>query len=239
MAFSAPFSRTFRPVFGPGLSTGAVSWWLSGGVAAANCIAAYQPKGAADLAASYTNLAQPGTYDLQAASAPAFDTAVGWTFNGSANYLRTGATLLAGIKPDTTSQSWSMICRFASATAADGEVAGIADPKGSFYLKPYRTGTNKEGYANGAVKIGNTPQWATGVIAFGGTVAYKDGVALSGTINNAGSPGAFTWALLVGCRNNGGGASYFYGGVIIALAIYNAVLTAPQVAAITAAMNLL
>ncbi len=40
-----------------------IPWWLAGGIPAENCIAAYQPKGAASYAASKVNLANPGTYD--------------------------------------------------------------------------------------------------------------------------------------------------------------------------------
>jgi hypothetical protein len=78
-------------------------WWLSGGIAAANCIAAYQAKGAADYAASLVNLANPGTYNCTApAGNPAFDTSVGLTF-GSNKYLATGITPGAG---------WSFIVDF-------------------------------------------------------------------------------------------------------------------------------
>ena len=58
-------------------------WYLAGGISAANCLAAYQPKGAASLAASYSNLANPGTYNAAPGVAPTFDASTGWTFNGS------------------------------------------------------------------------------------------------------------------------------------------------------------
>jgi hypothetical protein len=63
-------------------------WYLAGGVDPANCVAAYQAKGAADYATSKVNLANPGTHDLiDGTSAPAFDTATGWTFDGATTYL--------------------------------------------------------------------------------------------------------------------------------------------------------
>jgi hypothetical protein len=80
-------------------------WWLSGGISAANCIAAYQPKGAVSYAASKVNLANPGTYNATEGTAPAFDTAVGWTFNGTTMFLETG------IVPDLSAQAWSVIVR--------------------------------------------------------------------------------------------------------------------------------
>jgi len=65
MAFNSTFGRVFSPTFQPrSVASGVEPWWLSGGIAAANCVAAYQPKGAASLEASYVNLANPGTYNL-------------------------------------------------------------------------------------------------------------------------------------------------------------------------------
>jgi len=56
-------------------------WWLAGGIAAANCIAAYQPKGAASYAASKVNLANAGTYDaISGNSHSAWDASYGWDF---------------------------------------------------------------------------------------------------------------------------------------------------------------
>jgi hypothetical protein len=92
MAFAPIFQRPFSSPFDRRAAAAAVPWWLAGGVAAANAIAVYQPKGAADLAASYVNLANPGTYDAAPGTAPTFDAATGWTFNGSTQYLTTGVT---------------------------------------------------------------------------------------------------------------------------------------------------
>ncbi len=78
---------------GVGKQTSAAAWWLSGGISAANCIAAYQPKGAADLAASYVNLANPGTYNAAPGVAPTWAAADGWTFGGT-NYLLCGSATL-------------------------------------------------------------------------------------------------------------------------------------------------
>ena len=65
-------------------------------MAGETCIAAYQPKGAADLAASYVNLITPGTYNAAPGTAPTFDAATGWTFNGSTQYLTTGVVPASG-----------------------------------------------------------------------------------------------------------------------------------------------
>ena len=72
------FGKILRPVFDPGLAV--APWWK---VAGKTCVAAYQPKGAASLAASYVNLANPGTYDAAPGAAPTWASATGWTFNGT------------------------------------------------------------------------------------------------------------------------------------------------------------
>lgn len=97
MTFGATFGRTFSPSFNSKSIAAAVAggWWLSGGIAAANCIAAYQPKGAADLAASKVNLANPGTYNAFAGADPTWDAINGWIGAG-ASYLRTGFNLASG-----------------------------------------------------------------------------------------------------------------------------------------------
>ena len=51
----------------PRSAAAAAGWWV---VVGKTCIAAYQPKGAASLAASYVNLQQPGTYDAAPGVAP-------------------------------------------------------------------------------------------------------------------------------------------------------------------------
>ena len=61
-------------------------WWLAGGIHPSQVVAAYQPKGAASLAASYVNLANPGTNDAQVGVAPGLDSS-GWVFTGTEKLL--------------------------------------------------------------------------------------------------------------------------------------------------------
>jgi hypothetical protein len=88
-------------------ASAATPWYLAGGIAAANCLAAFQPKGAASLAASYVNLATSGaTWDCTApVAAPTFAAATGWTFTGT-QYLLVGSAAIATATPLT------MICLF-------------------------------------------------------------------------------------------------------------------------------
>ena len=65
MTFGSTFGRTFSPTFQPSSQAAAnASWWLAGGIAAANCVAAWRAKGAASYAASKVNLTGNAAYDL-------------------------------------------------------------------------------------------------------------------------------------------------------------------------------
>jgi hypothetical protein len=91
---------------------GKAPWYLSGGIAKPNCVAAYQSKGAANYAASKINLVTPGTYDLTDGVAfPTWDATNGWYFTAlSLQYL----TIASAIIPATP---LSMVCRFLSSNA--------------------------------------------------------------------------------------------------------------------------
>jgi hypothetical protein len=78
------------------LQTGVLpAWWTCGGLCSASI--AYQPKGAASLALSYKNLANPGTNDAFPGTAPTWDAVNGWKFDAASSmYLRTGQLPEAG-----------------------------------------------------------------------------------------------------------------------------------------------
>ena len=108
MAFNSTFGRVFSPTFQPrSVASGVEPWWLSGGIAAANCVAAYQPKGALNFESSKINLADPGVYDLiNGVAYPSWETGSGWTFaKASVQYLYISSAIVS-VKP------LSMICRF-------------------------------------------------------------------------------------------------------------------------------
>lgn len=225
MAFSPIFQRPFSATFDRrAAAAAAVPWWLAGGVAAANAIAVYQPKGAASLAASYVNLANPGTYDAAPGVAPTWAAGVGWTFNGTTQYLTTGVSL---------NQTYSMLVRFSGATLA--ALCSIAGQDGSatsrFRFGPRTTGVF---YACGATTSTMAPATTSGVIGLSGYQPYRnsatDGAPTSGWVG----VGIDTF---IGAYNNQGvGAAQFYTGNVAALAIYNTTLTAPQVLAVSTAM---
>lgn len=211
------------------VSSGAVAWWLEGGISAANAIAAYQPKNAASLAASYVNLANPGTYDAAPGVAPTFNAATGWTFNGSTQYLTTG------VVPENN-QGWSAIVRWSdlgssgflgiSASWQAGRAVGFA----------WNTTTTPDTYYyynGGVMNAGAVRTVQTGVSAVAGNTAYFDGSVDGTAIPSA--AGVNTYDFWIGW--NDVGVPYLGGAFKVqAAAIYDTVLTAFQVAALSAAM---
>lgn len=214
------------------MSAGGV-WYLAGGVSAANCVAAYQPKGAASLAASYINLANPGTYDATApTAAPTFAAATGWTFNGSAQYLTTGVVPAA---------NYSMIIRYSDGTDAVNTVlaGAFTNPYTVptscmlFYIHPWNA-PDYAIFANGQYVIG-TADFTSGVLAIAGPQGYANGAPHGATIGAW--VGTAAQAITIGARNSNGTVNSFCPCKMQALAIYNVALTAPQVLAITTAMQ--
>jgi hypothetical protein len=193
------------------------SWYLSGGVNPANCIGAYAAKGAASLAASYVNLANPGTYDLTLGSAPTLG-ANGWTFAG-AQYLKTGITAAAG---------WTAIVKFSGAAVANGRLfAGEGDRR--FGIVPNdATGVV---YLYGST-LTKTPGLASGVLAIANSRGYRNGVD-DGAIASTGTNFS---AIYIGCRNIGGSPSVYYSGNLAAISFYSSELTLAQIQAVGAAM---
>ena len=184
MAFSRMFPGPFRPAFDAGLAAAAVpAWWLAGG--APTPIAVYQPKGAASLAASYVNLANPGTYDAAPGTAPTLD-ASGWVFNGS-KYLVAGITI--------GSSSWSALARYT--TTADGVIFGNTSPDKLFNIQRY---LNIIYFGNGTFTANVTDN--SGTVAMAGLIGYRDGVSV-GAIGTAWSGGSSLASIGIGSYQNG------------------------------------
>lgn len=91
------------------------NWWLSGGISAGDCIAAYQAKGAASQAASYVNLANPGTYNATPSVIPGWSSADGWQSPGALN---------TGYRPNT-GNTFSVLARFEWDGATKGVAVGV------------------------------------------------------------------------------------------------------------------
>ena len=219
MANTLQHTRTRYPgLVNPNLVT---PWWLGVGIGAANCIAAYQPKGAASLAASYTNLANPGTYNAAPGVAPDFDPA-GWVFTGT-------QWLTTGINPNGTKKLYSIFIRVSNIgdTASPQALLGSYDTNQNSLLIFFAV--NKyHFYSSGGIV--STEAVAGGVIGISGANGYVNGTSVCTIPNGANLvSGVITIASTNGTR-------ILESGKVQAVAIYNTPLTAPQVAALSAVM---
>ena len=193
-------------------------WWRAGG--APEPVAAYQPIGAASLAASYVNLANPGVFDAAPQSTPVWSSA-GWD-------MTTNWRLLTGITGIAVGfDGWSMLVRFSAASSAHSAFGVYNAAGNSFSIFPslssrvYYT-INQDNFI--------TPALTAGVLGIAGNTGYRNGsfdLALSG----GGNP---TGQIVIGARNDT--TSQFWSGVWEAGAIWDTTLTAPQMAAVSAAM---
>ena len=202
------------------------NWWEAGG--ATGCVAAYQPKGAASQAASYVNLANPGTYDAAPGNAPTWNTATGWAFNGSNQYLTTG------VVPDG---SYSVAIRFAAcSTNNDGYLIGanVVTPSQIRYGFKPRASADNHAHEKGPYGFWKNVagRLTAGTVVMAGTVAYLDGVS---DVTGLTASTAITNPFDIG-RYSGFAAQYGQGQVV-ALAIYDNSLSVDEVVAITNAMN--
>lgn len=227
-----------------GAAPPATPWYLEGGVSAANCIAAYQPKGAADIAASYVNLASPGTNDAAPGSAPTFDTATGW-------YFATNKYLVVGSGALLTAVPMSMICRFQAPNVTTNYALMSTHRKtvqlNSFalYASGGNTGDPVEAYTTSNItypyaksSAGYTANvWyvATGVWAAANSrAAYLDG-ANKGTNTTSVTPSGID-ETTIGVTHNSSEYGNYLAGYVAACAFYNVALSDAQVLAISTAM---
>ena len=218
----------------------ATPWYLAGGVSAANCIAAYQPIGAASYASSKVNLANPGTYDAVEGVAPDWDAANGWRFNGTNDYLNSGivhtkdyTALARFIRRGTTASGTWII--YGANSVNTRFYLGLSGDEGDsrFNYKPiWGWGTsalNEPDLLTNVVEVNEG-----GVICSSGNLCYWDGVyrgIQTSTYTNTNSRTDY-----IGAYNNNGTTALYLQVDILALSVYNTTLTQPQVAAISAAM---
>lgn len=203
---------------------GDTPWWLAAGVTP---VAAYAPKGAADLSSSYVNVANPSINDAAPGVAPTFNTSTGWTFNGTTQYLTTGVVPLA--------RTWSYIVRF-SGVSNTGVLYGVQKAgEPSVSMLP-NFSDNKVYYEN-ANFLGVTPGITSGVLAVANLACYRNGVS-DGSMSVLGTFPS-TVAFYIGGRNNNGSLANACACVIQALAFYNVTLDATQIATTTTAMQAL
>lgn len=217
--FKNPGASFGVKVVEPGFPSAAGGWWDDfGNVPPGCCVAAYQAKGAASLAASYIDLSGSGN-NCGPGVAPAWNAGVGWTFNGINQYLVT--PIIPG--PPYT---YSAIIQFAN--AGGGAIFGTFGGANSrFYIAPsgvsYRWGNNIPTVA---------PALAAGNLAETPLAGYRNGAPEAAW---AGWPGGPAPASFIGCLNSVGIPGSYCPCDIIAHAIYSCNIDA-WVAAIAAWM---
>ena len=200
-----------------------MSWYLSDGISSADCIAAFQPIGAASASAALVNLNNPGTHNATASVAPGWTTS-GWSFNGSNQYVDTSvvpaANMTVIVRCDAFSGTATLVGHYLAA-AARLEISG--DGGSSYYCNA------------GSVQVG--PLTVTGVYAVSGTQGYRNGAA-DGAATGTAFSGTATQTLLIGARRreDTSGIDSYGNQTIQAVAIYSRILTATEVQAVSTAM---
>ncbi len=210
-----------------GLSRTSSAWWV---VTGATVVAAYQPKGAASLAASYVNLANPGTFDAAPGTAPTWASGTGWTFNGTTQYLTTGVI-------PTNDQTWSLLIRFTSQTGNGVAIAFSRTGGGGidfgFYVPAsgvsfsYYSGNSYDETAGGRT---------SGVAGIAGATAYFNGSSIAAIPPNSGTA---TNGLYLGAANLDGTPGLYAGVIIQAVVVYSTTLSGGDLASLTTRMNAL
>lgn len=204
-------------------------WWLAGGIPAANCIAAYQPIGAAGYEESKVNLANPGAFNAtNGAAYPTWDMRYGWVFIKDHNKW-----LDTGILPLGNMSAFIAFTSCDQASVAFGSYSGNDTTR--FTLYPRLSGDNCVFEHAGATTFSKTDGYTEGVMGISGQQGYYNGSPVGGIIPGSWS-GVATSTIGI-AKQNGWNA---YGSITVeAFVIYNVNITADQVAALTAAMNAL
>lgn len=206
---------------------GPLPWYLSGGIAAGNCMAAYAPKGAASAAAALVNLVTPGTYDLTVAK----DLDVPFAWDATNGFKLNYDALATGIDMSGTNKQWSIVMRFSNAS----NVCILFGIQNEYTVNFNKTGSSSA-YNSGPAAAGKTlPSWVdSGVISIAGNKLYLDAAEVGTFL--AGANITMTNFALGGRYNTNGTWDVVSRLYIQAAAMYNTPITAAQVAAVSAAM---
>lgn len=199
-------------------------WWDPTG--AGLCIwAAYQPIGAASLAASYVDQSGNGN-NCGPGVAPAWDAVNGWRFNGTTQWLDT-------LFQPQNDQSQSMLVQFTTFVQAGGQHCLTGCNQADRWKIDLWVWAPNARYANGGFVV------APGAIVAGnmcvaGNQGYRNGAPDGAPI--AGYGAALNLNTYIGAVNLWGGPAQFCQVYIQAYALYDCTLTAPQVLAVATAM---
>lgn len=193
------------------------------------CIwAAYQPKGAANLAASYNDLSGNGN-NCGPGVAPAWDAVNGWRFDGATHWLDT-------LFVPQNDQSQTMIVQFTNyvTSGAQDALAGLDNGGGIRFKFDVWVWAARVRYNNGNFVQVVRDVSVGGNLCVAGNQGYWNGAVDGGAIAGWGGPTALT--TYIGAANVWGAAGTFTQVDVQAFALYDCVLTAPQVLAVATAM---
>ena len=188
-------------------------WWKIG-----SPVVAYQPKGAASLAASYTNLANSGTYDAAPGVAPTWNATDGWIFNGVNQYLTTGFT--------PSDVNTTAIVKYKDMVGND-YIFGVTSGGGKTIAMTNSYYFSNWSHSGSAV--------AAGIKAITQYYPYLNGVEQS-SIKTAAAL-AITHSFFIGCINNVGSPIIYGEQKIQAFALYSNTLSTAEIQAVTQAME--
>ena len=202
-------------------------WWDPNGEGLC-IVGAYQGKGAASRAASYVNLANPGTFDLvEVSGQPSWNTAYGWRdFFTPTCALDTGITIV---------NLYTVLVQFAGAVSVTAGYA-IGGFVGGIIMSPWRTSLPDTAWLKYSAWYLGLAAQVSGNLAVTRNDAYFNGAPQGAAfINIVGPQGS----CFIGAYNNAGnpGAPFKYD--IHAASVYSCILTDPQVLAVATAMALL
>lgn len=185
-------------------------------------VAAYQAIGAPDALSARQNIALGGRgrYAATPGTAPTWEPRVGWSFNGSNQWLSTGILL-------ANDQSWSFLLRYSGASGTNRAIALSRTGAGTTDFGIYISDYIATYVYNGSYLLVSHASITGGVWAITGNAAYLNGVAVTGTISTG--SGTATVAFPLGAMDDDGARSLWYAGNIQAAAIFKRKLTAAEV----------
>ena len=232
--------RLFIPVIA-GKKVAVIPWYLAGGIASADCIAAYKPLGAADYATSKINLNNPGTNDLSDGAAyPTFNAATGWTFAGASSQFLEQATVpkkvtgftvfVAGVFTDVTSDQSAIFGTRSNAVKGISLMAEVYNNTG-------KIGISSIAVTNGD-KVTNIVSPSSGYIIFdvtapGNSIVSANGVDQTIVVLEPLDP-VLDGFIIGGVKLNTTLLARPFTGQIHALVYYNKNLSADEKAAVVA-----
>ena len=207
----------------------AADWWDL----LPNVWAAYQPKGAASLAASLVDLSGHGHDAISVGADPAWDAVNGWVFAPGAKYLNSGFV-------PQNDQSQSVLIQVTNNVTTADFIFGSIDLVwvSGFYIVSWPGPVMRYANGNGIITGGASP--AAGNVGIAGNQGYlngaPDGTALPAWVVVPAGPCYIGTAWQQGL---GVPSANVYGGNISAFAICDATESAPNMLAAATAMALL